>query len=377
MNNATFTVALDFSRIDSQPETSGVFRYCRDLMVELKRANPQDFSFVVLGSRPAPHEKIAALFGAGSRWKYRTVALRDGRGAWLLNNLILPSGLGRIDLFHGLSAYVPLFCNARTVATVFDLMHEMFPEYTSIANSREYRWQKFLLKRRTDALVTISESTRNDLMERWQIPSQCVRAIPLGTDFRLPAAEGSVANAATLVLAPYNLEPRKNLAMLVEAVSQLRAELGDVRLELFGRAAVNDERENKFRQFVETCGMTPYVRQLGIVSDATLAAKMAAADVFVFPSLYEGFGLPVLEAMAVGACVVAAKRGAMVEVVGSAGYLVDEMTAAGWTKTIRTALKNEASGKSVRANAAQAARVRTPTVMANQTLELYRDLFGR
>ncbi len=368
------TIVLDFSRIDSQSETSGVFRYARDLMVELKRSNPSDLSFVVLGSLPSPHAQIAPIFGEA--WRYHPVALHQDRAAWLLNNLRVPSGLGKVDVFHGLSSYVPLFSGSRTVATVHDLMHEMFPEYEFIAKGKTYRFQKFLLRRRADALIAISNSTRNDLLERWHVPAPLVHTIPLGTVFRArPATRRE--SGPTLLLSPYNLEPRKNLGMLIEALSLADGALGDYRLELFGRAAVNDEREGKFKQLVTSKQLDAKVKYLGILSDEALAEKMASADLFLFPSLYEGFGLPVLEAMAVGANVLAAKRGAMVEVVGNAGYLVDDMTAAGWSRAIQSALTAESAGVSLREKAVGVARERTAAAMAKQTLELYRELLAR
>ena len=106
-------------------------------------------------------------------------------------------------------------------------------------------------------------------------------------------------------------------------MSAVRRAAPNVRLVLYGRAAVTPEREAEFRDRVREAGLDAAVSLTGFVSDEDLAWLYRAATLFVFPTLYEGFGIPVLEAMAAGACVVARNQSAMAEVLGDAGVQVE------------------------------------------------------
>jgi glycosyltransferase involved in cell wall biosynthesis len=176
---------------------------------------------------------------------------------------------------------------------------------------------------------------------------------------------------APLLVAPYNLEPRKNLDALLAAVARLKEQTPGLMLALYGRAAVDDEREARFRARVSELRLDGAVSLTGFLEDPELAGLMERAEVFVFPSLYEGFGLPVLEAMTRGACVVARGESAMAEVVGDAGVLVEtadpEQLAGALGALLRDPARRGRLGARARARAADWTTER----MARETLACY------
>jgi glycosyltransferase involved in cell wall biosynthesis len=213
------------------------------------------------------------------------------------------------------------------VVTVLDLMTEIFPEYQERLQSRPYQRFKAAVQRKGTHAIAISETTAQDLRRFWHLPAERISTVYLGFEEMRPSATVSEhlrdAARSPFILSPYNLEPRKNLSALLVAMSAVRRAAPNVRLVLYGRAAVTPEREAEFRDRVREAGLDAAVFLTGFVSDEDLAWLYRAATLFVFPTLYEGFGIPVLEAMAAGACVVTRNQSAMAEVLGDAGAQVE------------------------------------------------------
>jgi glycosyltransferase involved in cell wall biosynthesis len=320
------TVAFDFSGLDHLNPGSGQYRYCTDLIRGLARLQT-GLTFVVIGSQPTPPPQLAGVFGVAG-WRYVHLPRVSVRGAfyadllrfrWLLRR-------ERVDLFHTPHTFVPR-APIPMVVTVLDLMTEMFPEYQERRQSRPYRRFKAAVQRRGTHAIAISKTTADDLRRLWDVPAERITTVPLGIEEVRPSAVVSAElrefARAPFILSPYNLEPRKNLSALIAAMKVVRRAVPDARLVLYGRAAVTPEREAQFREQVRDAALDSAVSLTGFVSDEDLAWLYRAATLFVFPTLYEGFGIPVLEAMAAGACVVARNQSAMAEVLGDAGVQVE------------------------------------------------------
>ncbi len=174
------------------------------------------------------------------------------------------------------------------------------------------------------------------------------------------------------ILSPYNLEPRKNLRRLLEAFAQVPDPRDEMRLVLFGRAAHTPEREREFDDLLARLSIGRKVIRTGFVSDAALATMYRRCTVFVFPSLYEGFGLPVLEAMANGACVVVGDRSAMKEVVDQAGVLMDVDSPSAMARAIITTLADERGRQRLSEKARARSTAFTLERLADQTIAAYR-----
>jgi glycosyltransferase involved in cell wall biosynthesis len=235
-------------------------------------------------------------------------------------------------------------------------------------------------------VISISATTSDDLVRRWGIQRARIDVVPLGSSFvaagNLRAEDrdsrdrfGELCSGQTL-LSPYNLEPRKNLVGLLKAVAILRGQHPRLRLLLFGHAAINPAREQMFDKTVAELGLHDAIHLLGLVDDADLAWLYGHTTLFVFPSLYEGFGLPVVEAMASRACVVVRNASAMADIVGEAGAQVETADPEALAATISALLDRPER----RAELATAARQRAAAFsierMARLTYASYRTALG-
>jgi glycosyltransferase involved in cell wall biosynthesis len=233
-------------------------------------------------------------FGGGDR--FSTVA-RDG--------LWYPLALGRAargcDLLHCTTFRAPLRTRMPLVVTVHDVALLRHPDAFPAWHRHTGRVALRSAVRTADAVVAVSAFTRDELLELLGVPAERVRVVPNGVD-PVFVREGAAATG-DYVLAVGTLEPRKNLGVAVEA-----ARIAGVELRVVGAAGWGG---------VDVPGW------VGRVTDAELAALYRGARCLVYPSRYEGFGIPVLEAMACGTPVVTARGGATEEVAGGAAVLVD------------------------------------------------------
>jgi glycosyltransferase involved in cell wall biosynthesis len=261
----------------------------------------------------------------------------------------LGRGAPRLELLHCTTFRAPLRPRVPLVVTVHDLALLRHPELFPRWHRKTGRRALHAGVRAADAVVAISEFTRAELLELLEVPPERIRVIPNGLApvFR---AEGRRAEG-DYVLAVGTLEPRKNLATAVAA-----AQLAGVELRVAGATGWGG---------VDVPGW------VGEPTDDELAALYRGARCLVFPSLYEGFGLPVLEAMACGTPVVTSDSGAMAEVAGGAGVLVDPLSPEAVAVGITTALSRR--DELVEAGLARAAGY-TWSAAGDRVEELWREL---
>jgi glycosyltransferase involved in cell wall biosynthesis len=288
------------ARAAARPQITGVERWAREMTRRLPELDPEQY--VVM--RPP-----AAL------------AKRPGQ-AW--EQALLPAAAARMRaaLIYSPANLAPLAW-PRNVVQIHDAVALRHPEWYSPAY---VRWQRLLMPRiarRARLVITVSEFSRAEIGEFLGVPAERIRVVPGGVDERFhPWADPEpVLRQLGLGQRPYVLTvgdrgPRKNLAVLAPAVEALRTEGIELVVAGGGRGH-------------QLGAPLPGVRDLGYVADDLLPGLMAGARAFVLPSLHEGFGLPVLEAMAAGVPVVASTRGALPELVGNAGLLADPADNAG------------------------------------------------
>jgi glycosyltransferase involved in cell wall biosynthesis len=252
----------------------------------------------------------------------------------------------RVDLFHAPHYVVSPLTRCRFVVTIHDCIHLRFPEY--LPNRRALAYARFMMKssaRRSQRVLTVSQASKDDILHFLGVPEAKVEVIYNALDTRLasePTAD-EVAHVrerfqltAPFVLYTGNIKPHKNVDRLIEAFSLLRGQgFQDTKLLIIG-----DEisKYPNLRRLVHRHQLHQHVRFLGFVPDATLAVLYRLAAVFVFPSLYEGFGLPPLEAMAAGAPVITSNTSSLPEVVGDAALLIDPKDAGAIAKAMAQVL---------------------------------------
>lgn len=224
------------------------------------------------------------------------------------------------DVMFGANYFLPRLLGAvarRRVVTVHDLTYIRFPELLQKETLENLRRQMLREIAAADAVICVSESTRRDLLAAYQIDPQ--RAVTIHSGFGVSV--GDVAHDPDLppryVLFVSTIEPRKNLTVLLEAFERLRARgVYDGELLIVGRVGWKSEG------IVRRLGR-PGVRHLDYLTSTKLTAVYRQAEVFVFPSIYEGFGFPLLEAMAAGVPSIAARSSSLPEVGGDAALYFD------------------------------------------------------
>ena len=303
----------------------GIGTYIRNLLRHLARID-RDTEFVLL----CQDRDLGVAADLGPN--FRTV-LEPSPNYSLREQLHIPWVLRRErpDVFHAPHYVLPTAVRSRSVVTIHDCIHLMFPQYlpnrAAYAYARATMWSA---AHRSDCILTVSEASKRDILHFFRIPAGkiVVAYNAIEERFWREPADEDIARVREryqldhpFVLYVGNIKPHKNLVRLIEAFDGLRR-LGFEELKLL---IIGDEisRLPALRRAVHSHKLHKHVRFLGYQPDDTLAVLYRLAALFVFPSLYEGFGLPPVEAMASGTPVVTSNVSSLPEVTGDAAVLVD------------------------------------------------------
>ncbi len=339
-------VGIDVTSALSQ--RAGIGRYTRELVSALVRKDKSTEyllfsasqpSWDLLASRMPPDSNVRykqSLFN--ERWLYRI---------WYRLRLPVPVQLftGHIDLFYSPDFVLPPVRNdIPTVLTVHDLSFVHYPE-TFTPSLRKYLNQVVPKSVRSATHVLAdSQTTKEDISNIWQIDEKKITVLYSGVDrsFRPPSDNENLVNVRNkydLGDEPYifsvsTIQPRKNYQMLIRAFKDVANDFPHRLIIAGGKGWLYDETLAE----VNAQGLDDRVRFVGFVDDEDLPALYSDATLFVFPSLYEGFGLPVLEAMACGVPVVVSNASCLPEVAGEAALLLPPQDQQAWTTAIRDLL---------------------------------------
>jgi glycosyltransferase involved in cell wall biosynthesis len=308
-------------------ETGGMEVAARELIPALLAQAPVHMRFTAFVNREAA--------AAGGPWSELMNVMgvpvnARSRPQWVLGEqTMLPRLAARVgaDLVHSLASTAPLWGRFRRVVTIHDLIYARFPEAHSGIREKGMRVLVPLAARRSDRVITDSESTREDLVETLGVQRERIDVVPLGIGTvrrREPLSEAETRarfdlGARRVLLSLSAKRPHKNLLALIGALGRIPVELRPL-LVLPGYPTWH---EQELRARAAEIGLAGDVRFLGWVSAMELEGLWAIAEAFVFPSLYEGFGLPVLEAMARGVPVACSEASSLPEVAGDAALLFD------------------------------------------------------
>jgi glycosyltransferase involved in cell wall biosynthesis len=333
-------------------ERTGDETYVRNLLRELNALQPP-LELAAVTRRPdlVPHGIRAVELGARNQPVRMAVQLP------LLLRRLKPV------LAHFLYVVPPAY-RGRAVVTIQDLSFERHPELMGARDRFFFRTFVRPSVRRAARVLTGSEWTKRDLVERYGVPAEKVVITPYGVD-PLFGPEGPTADGAPYALFVGGLEPRKNPVAALEAIA-----LVDTGLRLVVAGPDKGGRAELGRA-VTRLGLGRRVELRGHVPLEELAALYRGASCLVFPSRYEGFGLPVLEAMASGTPVVATTASSVPEVAGDAAILVDPGDPVALAGGIERAI---ADRERLRAAGLQRSRSYTWSETARRTLEVYRQL---
>jgi glycosyltransferase involved in cell wall biosynthesis len=304
----------------------GIGTYVRNLVRHLAHLDRETTYFLFCSRADEPTLRdLAANF---------VPVVEESGGYSVREHLSIPGKLERlgVQLFHAPHYVLPVLCRKRAVVTIHDCIHLLFPQY--LPNRMAWHYARLMMGnavRRSDLVLTVSEASRNDILRFYpEADPERLQVVPNAIDETLLADPGAEEMARVreryqirrrFILYAGNVKPHKNLARLISAFALLKQRgHEDLKLLFIGDDA---SKYPALRRLVEGARLRQDVRFFGFVPDRTLAALYRMAAVFAFPSLYEGFGLPPLEAMACGTPVVTSRLSSLPEVVGDAAVLVD------------------------------------------------------
>jgi len=321
----------------------GIGTYVQNLLRQLARLDAD--SDYVLFCRKEDRDALSAL---GPNFR---ISVDSSTPYSVREQASIPSHLlrERVDVYHSPHYVLPPLVPCRSVVTIHDCIHLMFPQY--LPNRLAYVYAKTFMwwaAHRSARVLTVSEASKRDILRYFDIPEEKVTVIHNGLDerFRVPPPDAEIHRVRErfqlderFILYAGNVKPHKNVERLIDAFHVLHTNgFEHLKLLIIGS---DISKYATLRRAIHTHDLHKYVRFLGFVSDETLAALYRLAAVFVFPSLYEGFGFPPLEAMASGTPVVASNLSSLPEVLGDAALLVDPYDANALAGAIRRVLVDD------------------------------------
>ncbi len=359
----------------------GIGTYIRNLVQNLVALAPEE-EFLLI-SHEHERDELGQLPG---NVRFLVDPTRDN---FLWNDLVLPRLLKKHQarLLHTPHYHEPRFLRCRSVITVHDCVHILYPNYAAskAAYDKGLHQTKRAI-RNCSRIFAVSGATQRDLMRLFNVPQEKITVVYNGIDDRAVAPDNPEEQRRVLeryqiqdpfLLYAGNIRPHKNVARLIEAFSVLKTELKDdekwQRLKLM---IIGDElsKHQFLRRTVNRSGVQHDVRFLGFVPYETLRMFYKSAQIFVFPSLHEGFGLPPLEAMANGTPVITSNVSSLPEILGEAALLVNPENVFEISKGLKHLLSDSQLRSELIAKGHQQVRLYSWRKAAQTVWETYRGL---
>ncbi|MGQ9887085.1 MAG: glycosyltransferase family 4 protein [Aggregatilineales bacterium] len=354
-------VAIDYT--PAYEQGGGIGRYVRELVAALADVDQQTpYRLFVAGARGAALPPPPA-----HNFTWRSTLLTP---RWLIriwHRLQLPLSIevftGSVALYHATDFVLPpIRKRTKTLLTVHDLSFVRVPE-TAPPRLKAYLDTVVPLSaQRADHILADSEATRQDLIDLYRLPPEKITVLlsgvderfkPMDTDTIVQVRDKYGISDVDFLLSVGTVQPRKNYVRLIQALGVLRKRGHDLHLVVVGGKGW---LQDPIYEAMDKFSLQPYTHFVGFADDADLPALYSAARCFVLPSLYEGFGLPVLEAMACGAPVVTSSVSSLPEVAGDAALLADPLDVSSIADTVERVLTdNDLRDNLVRAGLARAA----------------------
>jgi len=372
-------VGIDARYVDN--ELSGIGRYTLNLLRGIAEVGPECRLVVLVSGMESFPEQIKSC----RCFEFVEIS-RNPRG--LPDQAFLPGAIRRLGLglIHSMDAFTPLLpTRAKKITTIYDLIPLTCCRQNrkSVKTRLSLIWKAWLKAqcRCADMVLTLSHYSAGDIEKLLRTPARKIRVVEGG--ILMPSAKPRSPNQnhdvrdrlsinGRLILYVGRRDPHKNLIGLIRSFARVRAAYaGQATLVIVG---AYDPRYPEPEEEVRQLGLNDSVVFTGYLSDETLAALYRAASVFVFPSLYEGFGLPPLEAMSHGAPVVSSNRTSLPEALGDAAILVDPTDHSAMASAMLRVLSDNSLATERREKGLQRAATFTPKRQAERTLRLYEEL---
>ncbi len=372
------TVAFDARYINDQYH--GIGRHAYNLLEALTRldANRHYIAYYYPGYRNSRFNLTALSERPNVELRAVQIPLYGIGEQLVWPGLLAQSGA---DLFHSPYVLLPLLARVKMIMTVHDLIFEHYPEYrTQGLLQKFYRPVMQLGIKRAERVLTVSEASGHDIQEYYHVDSAHIHVIYNGVDKifqfeqdvqRLAAVRARYGLPEHFILTVGAGRPHKNVETLVEAFARLDPAVAPA-------LVIGGEHDARFPDLVgmhiATYGLSERVIRLGMIQEADLSAVYSLADVFVFPSLIEGFGIPPLEAMMCGTPVVASSTPAVFEAVGSAALTFAPQDVGQLATVLHTVLTDTVLQTALSMKGLARARAFTWERVAQATLQAYASI---
>jgi glycosyltransferase involved in cell wall biosynthesis len=372
-------IAIDISLAAGQ--SAGVGTYTRGLLEGLAAIDTEN-EYLLYSYLDLPQPAYSG-FPQGHNFSLRTVT--PGEGHWERNwaRAALPpkEALGCVDVVHSPFFNAPRVGGGALVVTVHDVSFLLYPQFHTEANRLHCLNGTLRAALYADRVIAVSHCTRNALVDYFAMPEERLRVIHEAPR-KIYYPEGDIALIRNtlerleifhnFILSVGSLEPRKNLKTLLHAyAAYMKRHAGrELLVVAGGEGWLNED----LALLVTKLGLGEHVKFLGYVQGADLRVLYSAAKLFVYPSVYEGFGLPPLEAMACGAPVIASNASALPEVVGDAAVLVDPSSSEELYYAMRQVLHDDGLRLKLRKQSLERAKLFSWERTAEETLAVYQEV---
>lgn len=363
-----------------QKETSGIINYLLNLILNLKKIDKVNEYVLFFGNdKPVPSEILGGNFKSNTP----NIITNSQIMRVLWEHLYLPSAIKKlkVDVFHEPSFVTPVFKKCPTVVTIHDLAYLYFPECFARRNVMYFKAMVARSVIKSDTVIAVSENTKKDIINHFKICPDKVRVVYEAVDgfFRIvnDSKESERIKRKFNITKEYILNvslisPRKNLVFLLNSFKKLR-ENKNIDCQLVIAGGKGWRYENIFKT-AALLKLENNVIFTGQVSNNEILHLYNNAILFAYPSLYEGFGLPVLEAMACGCPVISSNTSSIPEVCGNAAVLVDPKNIDGLTEAMYKIITQDSMRQMYRKGGLARAGCFSWAKTAQQTLDIYREL---
>jgi glycosyltransferase involved in cell wall biosynthesis len=290
----------------------------------------------------------------------------------------LPGVLNELkpDIFHSPSFVAPLICPCKLVMTIHDMNHLAFPEYYSKVHQYYYKYVVKPSAIKSEKILTDSEFSKDEIIKFFKLSADKIVVTHLGIDHSFNDTDHQAKHQEVIqkyklpehfILYVGNRKPHKNVERLIEAYSRVNTD---------GKLAMSGDPDDNLNSLIIKLNLVDKVCFTGNIADSDLPVVYNLAELFVFPSLYEGFGLPPIEAMACGTPVITSNVSSLPEVVEDAAILVNPYDVSELANAITSVLSNEDTYQKLIEKGLAQAKKFTWEETANKTLAVYQEVFN-
>lgn len=377
--NVVKNILIDATQIPKNPVGAGI--YISKLVKELCEES-HEFNISILA-----HKNDFGLFGLDNKFNDKFLFCKDlGKGFRIISEQFdYPKIIQKnnISLYHGLHYSMPINKKSKVVTTIHDTTFYQFPQKHILVKRMYFRFFTKYSSNHSDHIIAVSENTKNDLINLFKIEPMKITTTHLGVDHKFQPlwfsekfheVKEKYDLPEKFILFVGLIEPRKNLTSLIRAYSQLSicdGSITNIHLVIAGRWGWESKNLLKL---IGDLNLSNQIHFPGYIDQNDMPILFNLASVFVYPSFYEGFGLPVLEAMSCGTPVITSNISSMPEFVGKGGILINPNEIDDIVNAMQKIITNENLKNELRVNAIAQAKKFTWKATAQKTLEVYRKV---